>query len=140
MKIVVDILLGGVPCKKIIMLPHVKTFGLVVDDGGASYEIAVSIPCPSVKRTSFMHKRDTSIVVPREILPNPILWDVIAHQHTRSPVEMVSLVIEFTRNTGISCSLAFRYPGETDFTFCFKVLKATKKRARSKSASLKCIM
>ena len=121
MKIIADILLGGVPHEKIVVLPHVETFGLVMDDGGAGYEIAARISCPSAKRTSLMHERDTGIVVPREILPNPISWDAITRQYTRSPVEAVSLEIECTRNARISCSVTFRYPGEAIFTLGFKV-------------------
>lgn len=39
MKIAADILLGGVARRKIVMPPHAETFGLVVDDGGAGYEM-----------------------------------------------------------------------------------------------------
>jgi len=60
--IIADILLEGAPQERVIPLPNVVAFTLIVDDGGPGYEIAVHISCPSVT-----HFADN--VIPREIFP-----------------------------------------------------------------------
>jgi len=107
-KVISDIPLGGFPRERVIVLPHVETFSLVVSDGGPGYEIAACISCPSARHTSLIHKRHVRNAIPREIFPTPVPWDAIARQYTGSPVEQVSLEIKFPHDPIIVCSVTFR--------------------------------
>ena len=93
MKIIGDLVLVGVHQERIVVLPNVETFSLVVNDGGAGFTIAAHISCPSARHTSLSHEKVAGDILPVEIFPAPISWDVIVSQYTRSPVESVALKI-----------------------------------------------
>ena len=122
MEVTGNILLEGIPWEKVVVLPDVETFSLAVSDGGGGYKIAARISCPSVRHTSLIHERDTSNIIPREVLPDPVSWNAIARQYTRSPVEEVSLGIQVaTVDTPIRCSLTFKSPGATVLVLRYNV-------------------
>ena len=121
MKVIANILLEGVPRERIVLLQDVETFSLVVNDGGPGYEIAARISCPSVRLTSFMHERDAGDIIPREVLPDPVSWNAIARQYTRSPVEEISLSINADSETLIECFLTFQFRDKTVLKFHYRV-------------------
>jgi hypothetical protein len=121
MKIITDVLLEDVPRERIAVLPNVKTFNLVMSDGGSGYEFAAHISCPSARHTSFMHEKDTDDVTPPEIFPSSVSWNAIVRQYTRSPAEEVTLILTITPNPVITCSITFRSPDATATRLGYKV-------------------
>lgn len=107
-KVVADILLDGIPQERIVVLPNVEIFSLVVSDGATGYEMAAHLSCPSMRHASIMHERGARNATPREMFPTSVLWHTILRQFTNSPVGEVALEIRFARNPIISCSMAFR--------------------------------
>ena len=103
----------GIPRERIVVLPDVETFSLVVSDGVRGHKTAAHILCPSVRHVSLVHERDARQTVPQEVLPDPVSWNVIARQYTRSPDEEVSLEVGATLDAVIRCSLTFLSPGAT---------------------------
>ena len=61
---------------------------------GWGYKLAAHMPCPLVKHTSLMHKKDTKDVTPEEIFPASVSWNAIVHQYMRSLVEEAALEIK----------------------------------------------
>ena len=120
MDIVADISLEGVR-ESLVVLPNVKVFTLIVDDGGPGYEIAAHISCPPAMHTSLVHRTDLLNSTPREIFPTPVSWNAIVRQYAKSPVEEVPLRMGFARNPIIECSLTFRCPDAAMFSLCFQV-------------------
>ena len=108
------------PQRKVVLLPNVEVFTMVVDDGGSGYEIATHISCPSAKHTLLVHEIDADNIT-EEMFPNPVSWDAIARQYTRGPVEEVTLEIKSTYNTLISCSLTFQSPDASVLVLDYKV-------------------
>ena len=112
MEVIGGIVLEGVPQERVVVLPDVETFSLVVSDGGWGYKTAAHISCPSARHVSLMHKKAARHTIPQEVLPDPVSWNAIARQYTRSPVEEVSLEMWLGTSPGdISCSLTFRSHG-----------------------------
>jgi hypothetical protein len=107
-KITADIALGDVPQERVIVLPNLKSFYLFVTDGGPGREIAVHISCPSAKYTSLLYETHISETTPREIFPSPVSWNAIIRQHSRSPVEEVTLDIRIALDPIVACYLTFR--------------------------------
>ena len=123
MKIVDEILLEDVPQERVVVLPNVKTFSLIVSDGGPGYEIAARISCPSVRYTSFIHERDVPSATLEEmfVFPTLVPWSAIAHQYTKSPVEGVALDIMFSRDPTIACSITFQSSDATVLKLGFQI-------------------
>jgi len=113
MKIIADLVLGDVPRERVVVLPSVKTFALVVNDGGPGFTIATHISCPSAKRTSLIHEKVANDTIPTTIFPTSISWNTIVGQYTRSPVESVALKLERDRDPVFTGSLIFRSPDAT---------------------------
>ena len=112
MEIITTILLEGIAQRGVVVLPNVRSFSLMMDDGEPAYELATHISCPSASRTSLIHKTTTDEIPAdhdvRYAFPTATSWDVIVRQYTTSPVEAISLEIQLLQDTIISCSLIFR--------------------------------
>ena len=121
MKILADLILGDVPRERVVVLPNVDTFALVVDDGGPGFTIATHISCPSAQRTSLIHEKIANDTLPVIVFPTSILWKTIVGQYTRSPVESVALKIEMARDPVFTGSLIFRAPDATVLQLGFGV-------------------
>jgi hypothetical protein len=106
MEIIADISLQGVPQGRVVVLASVQNFSLTVSDAGPGYKVVAHLSSPSVRSTSFMHKKSTADAIPEEIFPPSISWSAIVRQYTRSPIEEVAL--EITINTFMTCKLTFR--------------------------------
>jgi hypothetical protein len=111
MKIIADIVLEGVPQERLVLLPDVETFRLVLSDGGPGYKVAAHISCPSAKHMSLMHDTYTDEVDSSEIFPSSTSWNAIVRQYTRSPVEEVTLETRIGSN--LKFSLTFQSPDAT---------------------------
>lgn len=118
MTILGRILFDGVPRERVVTLPNVENFNLIMSDGGPGYKIAAHISCPSARSTSLMHKSADRPVVPEEIFPCSGSWNAIVRQYSRSPVEEVALELEIS--LVVSCELAFRSADGTHIKLCFK--------------------
>ena len=121
MKIVSNMVFGDIPRERIVVLPNVETFGIIVNDSGSGYELAAHMSCPSARYTSLMHEPGIEEATRQEILPTPGLWNAIVHQYSRSPVEEVTLKIQIAPDPTIACSLTFRSPDATVIKLGFKV-------------------
>ncbi|KAF9652215.1 hypothetical protein BDM02DRAFT_3183927 [Thelephora ganbajun] len=108
-KIEGEISLVDAPPERIVILPNVER--LAVTGDGPRYEVAAHISCPSAKRTSLIHEEDLGHVMPQEVFPTSVSWNVIAPQHMASQIDEVALGITTARNFVVSCSLSFLSPG-----------------------------
>ena len=120
MKVLAPVSFEGVPPERVVTLPNVENFDLIVNDGGPGYEIAAHISCPSAKVTSLVHKKDIDYTMPDEIFPTSVSWNAIVRQYTRSSVEEVT--IEIKTALLITCKLTFRYADATIIELCFEVV------------------
>ena len=124
-KIVAGIIrLHDVPRERLVVLPDVDTFSLIIDDAGAGYELATRISCPSVKRTSLVHEGFNDNDVLEVIFPSPPSWNVISRQYTRIPIVEAALEMKADHDPIVSCSLAFRSPDATVLGLDFKLLRS----------------
>ena len=112
------IILGDIPEDMAIVLPNVETFYLfVVGSGYQVYEPVARISCPRAKSTSLMLGIfDIDITTSLEIFPDPISWKEIARQYGSSPVEEVTLEMDYNEY-----SLAFQASDATVITLGFGV-------------------
>ena len=123
MKIINDILLEDVPRERVVVLPSVETFSLIVSEGRPGYEIAARVSCPSARHASFMHERDVPRANIQEIFvfPTFVPWSAIARQYTKGPVEGIALEIKFSRDPLIECSITFQSPDATTLKLGFQI-------------------
>ena len=119
MAILSDVSFQGVPQEKIVLLPNVQNFDLIISDGGSGYEVPAHISCPSAKITSLMLKKDIEDTIPGEVFPTGASWNAIVCQYTRNPVEDVTVEIKTTLTT-TSSKLTFWSAGGTAVELCFK--------------------
>ena len=110
MKVMVPILLGGVPRERVVVLHNVESLCLVARDGGPGYNLATHISCPSAKHTSLTHTRGKERYFdPRlEKFPASASFNAIIRQYTGSPIEEVALEIKTDSNYFVACSLTFQ--------------------------------
>ena len=124
MRIITGILLEDVPQRKVVILPNVQTFSLVVDDGAPGYELAAHISCPSARRTTLTHEKNAEdMTTDRDIsiFPTVASWNRIVRQYTRSPVEVVTLEINPPQDLTIACTLTFQSSDTTVTRLCLEV-------------------
>jgi len=119
--IIADIILSGIPQERVVVLPNVETFSLVVDDGRPGYKIAAHISCPSVRHTLLRHETVAGMGIIQDIFPTSVSWGAIVRQYTRVPAEEVALEIKYSQDPIIACSLIFRSPDATVISLDFKV-------------------
>lgn len=119
-RVIADISFDGVPRRKVVVLPDVENFNLIVSDGGPGYKMVAHISCPSAKRTSLTHKKEAEDVIPEEIFPASGSWDALVCKYSRSPVEKVAYEISAIPN--IMCKLTFLSPGPNVIELCFRVV------------------
>jgi len=94
---------------KVVILPNVQKFSLVVDDGEPDYELASRISCPSARHTSLIYKVDAEdIVFGQYLFPTAASWNNIVRQYTKSPVEAVTLDINPSHDPIVACTLTFK--------------------------------
>ena len=117
-KIIARILPGGTPEGRIVILPNVKEFNLIVNDSNRGYWLVTSISCPSASHTTLTQNKDTYDIFPEGFFPDFDQWNAIVRQYTRSPAEEV--VLESTAIPIIACTLAFRSPDNTVIELCFR--------------------
>jgi len=111
MRIMTIISLEGVAQGRIVTLPDVQTFSLAVDDGAPGYELATHISCPSASSTSLAQEKRAELTINGQDMftsPTVALWNTIARQYTRRPVEAVTLKIDSSQDSIIECDLTFR--------------------------------
>lgn len=111
-EIIAGISLEGVPQERVVVLPNVKDFNLIVTWGGPVYEIGAHVSCPFASSTSFTNTGDVDYDIPEDIFPPSTLLNSIVQQYTRSPVEEVTLGIRLTSNL-IKSQIAFRSSDES---------------------------
>ena len=122
--ITVDTVLEDVPRERVIVLPDVETFSLVVNCGGPGLEIATHISCPSARHTSLLRQTYVGEITPREILPSSVSWNSIVRQYTRSPAEEVTLGIQIAPEPTVTCSLTFRSSDASVIKLGFEVAES----------------
>ena len=109
---IVDTLLEDVVQRKAVVLPNVQTFSLTMEDCRTPYQLITYISCPSVTRTSLIHKKEFDDVdFIGDILymfPTAALWNTIVRQYTRSPVEAITFYTKTYWIPAMLCTLAFR--------------------------------
>jgi hypothetical protein len=96
----------GTPRERVVVLPHVETFTLIVTNGRPGHRLAAHLSCPSARSVSVQHELETGGVVPGGIFPGSALWKTIIHQYTKNPIEEVTLETRITST--VTCKLAFR--------------------------------
>ena len=110
MEINARILLNGVAQGRVVVLPNVQTFSLLMNDGDTAYELVAHISCPSASHTSLVHQKCPDDIPTdqdeRYAFPTPTLWDAIVRQYTASPIEAISFKIETFLI--LSCTLIFQ--------------------------------
>ena len=120
-----DTWLEDIAQRKAIVLPNVQTLSLAVEDCGPIYELIAHISCPSVARTSLIHKNQLypadTIHAIRDMFPTAALWDTIVHQYTRSPIEAVVFYTKIHEDPTISCTFAFRCSDATLISLSFEI-------------------
>jgi hypothetical protein len=114
-----EISLTEIPQERIILLPNVERFTLVVTDG-PGYEIAAHISCPSTIFASLTLTSGGEYASPEEIVPTPVWWNAIVHQYTKSPVEEITLKMK-SGQAVTHGTLTFLSADETVIGLCFKV-------------------
>lgn len=126
MTIIADALYRATVHGRVVVLPNVKKFTLVMgdgSDGGSSmigYDIATYLSCPSVRSTTFVHMGDhTCEIPPGEMFPKPDAWRAIVSQYTRRPIEEVEL--EIRPVFPITGKLTFRSSDANTIKLCFKL-------------------
>jgi hypothetical protein len=92
------------PQERVVTLPRVETFTMVLGNDGMGYQIATHISCPSVRSTSFVHTEHRG-AAPGSIFPDKISWDKIVSRYTRSTIEEV--VLEIAPLSPVTCKLTF---------------------------------
>jgi hypothetical protein len=122
MDIIADRPTEAIPEERVVVLPNVKTFTLIMGDrAGASelgYGIAAHLSCPSAVSTSFVHMGDRNYeIAPGQIFPDPVAWRTIVPQYTKGPVEKATLEIE---PCPMTCELTFWSLGESKIHLFFK--------------------
>ena len=105
--IAVDISLGDILQDRIVVLPNVESFDLIMA-GGSGYELVAHISCPSARYTSLTQEDED----PEQAFCISDLWGVIVYQYTRSPAEEVTLEMRRSAHM-IKCELIFRSPDTT---------------------------
>jgi hypothetical protein len=118
-KIIADISLEDIPQERVIVLPNVENLTLIVSSGERGYKLAAHISCPSARHTSLTYEGDIEDEIPDQIFPDPVSWNAIVPQYTKSPVEEVTLKISTT--PFITCKLTFRSADATLIELCFNV-------------------
>ena len=126
----VDMIIGHISLediaqRKAVVLPNVQTFSLTVEDCGPTYELIAHISCPSVTRTSLIHKKglDFSDTIQdiQDMFPTAASWNTIVHQYTRSPIETATLHTKTPGGHFISCTLTFRSSDTTLVMLGFEI-------------------
>ena len=116
MRIIASMLLEDVAQRRVVVLPSVRTFSLVVSGGAPGFELATHISCPSASHTSLTcEKYAEDMTTDRDIsiFPTAASWNAIVRQYTRGPVEVVALEIKPPQSSMIACTLTFRSPDMT---------------------------
>lgn len=109
-----------IPQERVVVLPSVKSFALIMGDYKRvnGYDVAAHISCPSVRHTSFVHEGGHDWdALPGDIFPDPVDWSAVVSRYMRRPIEEVELKIE--TNTRLSCKLTFRPSDASIVEFSF---------------------
>ena len=109
--------LEEVPQERVISLPSVEKFTLIVGNDEPGYSMAAHIHCPSARVTSMM-LGSTFENLPREIFPTSVSWNTILRHYTRSPIEEATLEIR-PGPAPLTCKLTFGSPDATTISFGF---------------------
>ena len=119
MEVIAYMSLDGVPPEKIVVLPNLETFSLLVSDREAGYKVATHISCPSARYTSLTYKKGADVVTPDNIFPTVGSLIAIVYQYSRGPVEKA--ILEMSAIPSITCKLTFLSPGPNVIELCFRV-------------------
>jgi hypothetical protein len=120
LEIMARIRFEGVPQERVVALPNVENFNLIVSEGGPGYKLAAHISCPSATFTSLRHETRDHLAIPGEVFPPLVSWSAIARHYTNSPTEEATL--EIKAGGTIECKLAFRSLDATVLELCSKVI------------------
>lgn len=72
----------GVPRERVVTLPTIESFSLVMSDGEPRYRLKSHISCPSAKHTPLTHDRGTDDTTHQNIFPVLDSWNTIIRQYT----------------------------------------------------------
>ena len=114
-RITADISLEDAPQGRVVALPNVETFDLLMNDGGPGYKLAAHISCPSARCTTITQRDED----PEEAFPTSNSWDAIVRQYMRNPADEVTLEIRTT--PAFACKLTFQSPGPTIIELNFRI-------------------
>ena len=120
MQVLVDISLEGVPEERVVSLPSVKNFALIMIDRELGYEMVAQIHCPSVRVTLITLKARINMFL-EEIFPPLVSWNAIVRQYMTSPPKEATLEIS-SDHTSLICKLAFESFNSTSISLEFKVV------------------
>ena len=113
MTIVANTISEDIPQERVVDLPNVESFTLVLGDCLSTrklgYGIVGHISCPSVRFTSFVQMGDpTWDIPPVDLFPDSIAWDAIFSRYTTNTIEEVTLKI--TTYPSIGCEIVLQSP------------------------------
>jgi hypothetical protein len=111
--------LEEIPQERVISLPNVERFTLVVGNVVPGHEMAAHIHCPSARVTSIVLKSRINRV-PGEIFPPSVFCDAIVHQYTRVPAEEATLEIRPGGPAPLTCNITFGSPDSTTISFGYR--------------------
>ena len=126
MRINANIIPENIP-RELVVLSHVNTFHLVLENGTGLHDIVAHISCPNATHTSLHSEMDGGSMAPElENFPTSISWNPIVQQYTTDPVGDVALKISIRpgRDPVVTCSLDFRCPGKSVVTLCCEIFDA----------------
>ena len=117
-----DVLLGDVSPGRVVILPNVEMFNLLIGEGGPGCKVAAHISCPSAKLTSLRYEQYADNTISPEIFPTSVSWNAITRQCSASQVDEIALWIMATDDEPIiACFLAFLSPGPAVLSLGFEV-------------------
>ena len=116
-----DISFEGVPEERVISLPSVENFTLIMDDSQLGYEVAAHIHCPSAKVASIVRKARIDLFL-EEIFPTSVSWNTIVRQYTTSQPEEATFEIR-PDYTPLICELTFESFDSTRISLSFEEIR-----------------
>jgi hypothetical protein len=115
-----DLFREDVPPGRVVVLPCVKAFSLLIMSYGPGCEIATHISCPFATHVKFEHWMECAgDDVPAAIYPPSTSWNTIVHQYTKGTVEQVVFEMTMDEDFYINCSVAFRSSDRTTLKLCY---------------------
>ena len=109
-----DISYEGVPPDRVLVLPFVKHFHLIIANNRFNWELPTYLSCPSAERTSFERRLGLTFAgrkIPKDIYPSSLPWTAIVRQYTAGTVDRV--VLKFFADDEVTCRISFYSSNQT---------------------------